>query len=465
MESAVSGVKLIAWPGWGVVGATTALILVLAAILALLLPFPSRPVASQLQAPDDRADLRARLGLASAQTAFAVGLRRFGAWCDAWFGPPLSAQAFERCLALAFIYPVSVFLISLAVNGAATGVVSVYELAVFAAAAVAGCFLAYALLRRLVRFAQNLFGQMGGDREIAAMTMNIALGGVAVITAFGIAFVLASAISSEFYGAGSVALAAMIAFALAFALALTFAFAGAGVFAIAVAGVAGVVFAVASEFAFVLLLFFVMIPIVNAGVDWLSWASARGLSTLAGRASGWPGLALSVLSLVAAAVVALALAVLLAALLANALEAINALFTAVGQRPFDWRALAARAVAAPWTQGLFVTGMILAPLAPVFVSLVMGGASAIARFTPGAQSKARLIPGEPHFAMPEENIRAVRGAVRLARIWYAPVIAAAAGLFALVGAALSASGADFSQIIATAAICSTSWSHGECELF
>ncbi len=465
MDTTAAAVKLIAWPGWGVVGPTTALSVLLAAILALLLPFPSRPLKIQLGNHEDRLDFRARLGLAPIFESYRVAIRRFNAWCETWFGPPLSGQAFERCLAIAFIYPVSIFLLSLAVNAVQSGALTQTDLAVYLASAGFGGVLAHFLLKQLVRFIQRMFGTIGGDADIAAVTAKLALSGVAVVTAFGIAFILASVISSEFYGAGSVALAALIAFALSFALAVTFAFAGAGIFAVAVGVIAGIVFALASEFAFVLLLFFVMIPLANAAIDWLSWASARYLWQKTQSAGyGVTGVAMSAALVIAATLAALALAICLAVLLANALELINALFSFAGHRGFDWRAIAENAVNAPWTRGLFVTCMVLTPLAPVFFHIMLGLAGVLTRFTPGAAEKAAIITEHPYATLTVDEIEKVSRAARLSRLWYFPSAIIVAGVFALTAVVLSALDANFGRFVADMAICSTAWRHGECPL-
>ncbi len=465
MDSTAAAVKLIAWPGWGVVVPTTALSVLLAAILALLLPFPSRPLKVQLHNHEDRLDLRARLGLAPIFDSYRVAIRRFNVWCEAWFGPALSGQAFERCLAIAFIYPVSIFLLSLVVNAVQSGMLTGTDLAIYIASAASGGMLAYYLLRLLVRFAQRMFGRIGGDADIAAVTAKLALSGIAVVTAFGIAFILASVISSQFYSVGSVALAALIAFALSFALAVTFAFAGAGVFAAAVGVIAGIVFALASEFAFVLLLFFVMIPLANAAVDWLSWASARYLWRQTQKVGdNLPGIAISAGLVIAATLAALALALCLAILLANALELINALFTIAGHNIFEWRPIAEGAVDAPWTRGLFITCMILTPLAPVFFHLALGLTGVLTRFTPGAAEKAAIITEHPYVTPTADEIDRVVGLARLSRGWYLPSVLAIAGVFVLIAIIISSLGGDFGRFVANFAICSTAWRHGECPL-
>jgi hypothetical protein len=353
--------------------------------------------------------------------------------------------------------------LSLVISGVSSGKADIQELLIFLFASAASGVLAFLFLRLFVRFIQRLFGMMGGDAEIAAVFAKIALSGFAVITAFGIAFVIASVTSTEFSGIGSVALATLMAFAIAFALAVIYIFAGGIAFAIALAGVAGLVFTLASEFAFVLLLFFVMIPIANAGIDWLSWACVRSLS-MASQQPGWRGAALSVGAMAVAALAAAVLALCLAILLANGLEAVNALFSFTGHRGFNWRAIADRAVQAPWTEGLLLTAMILTPFAPLFFQMTMGAAGMFARVTPGATQAAAIITEHPDVTMTPEEIARVSRVARLSRFCYAPSALLAAVIFVVAGWALHISGARVSVFVADLAVCSTIWRHGQCPL-
>jgi uncharacterized protein (DUF58 family) len=104
-----SGVEFsfVAWQGWGVAGSIAALLILLVTILIWLLPFPDRSLEAQLANHQDRLDMKARLGVVPAFEAYRVAIRRLNDWFSDWFGPPWSAQAFERCLALAFVYPAS----------------------------------------------------------------------------------------------------------------------------------------------------------------------------------------------------------------------------------------------------------------------------------------------------------------------------------------------------------------------
>ncbi len=468
MEQTVSAIKLITWPGWGVVGAMTVLCALLAAILALLLPFPKRSLDEQLADTAGRVDIAARLGAVTIAESFLIAQRRFNAWLEEWFGPPFSAQAFERCLAIAFIYPVTVFLITLAINGLVTGRVSGGEFAGFLAVAAVLTGLAYLLLGLGIRVIRRLWVTLGGDADLAPVLARVALGMLAVITAFAIAFAIASVASINLNGAPSVMLAVLGAFALAFALALTFAFAGAKVFAAAVAAIAALVLVFASQFAFVLLLFFVIIPFVNACIDWLSWASTRSLTARAAALSrrhpqsSSTRLAMMGGALALSGVIALLLVFALTALLANSLEVLTALTALAGEQRFNWRPLVEKAVEAPWSEALFITAMVLTPLVPVALHIAIGVARVLARFTPGAGYWARSLRQTIPKGTEETVNRSVKRIVRLSRLWYLPAILAVLGVLAVLTLIANAAGVKIAVLLTHTAICATSWRHGLC---
>ncbi len=259
------------------------------------------------------------------------------------------------------------------------------------------------------------------------------------------------------------ALAVIAAFALAFGLAVAFAFAGSGAFALAVVVVAGILLAFASEFAFILLLFFVMIPIVNAGVDWLSWVGTRYILERAETVEDdRKGVIALVLLLTGTGVVAAILIVLLTMLLANALGLLNAGLSFITGKGFDLTPLLDRAVQAPWTDALFITGMLLTPLVPVFAHLTVGLTGIFARFTPDAPVKAFIISEHPEVVMEAEEVKRIEGTFLLARAWYLPAILAVFALFVLIGTITHVSGLHVSKALLNVGMC-TAISHlGPC---
>src|SRR5262249_45530566 len=240
-----------------------------------LLPFPERSLNVQLSRFDDRMALKDRLGAAPPFRAYLVTVHRFNEWLMEWFGPAFSGQAFERCLAIAFIFPIALFLVTLVANGINQDRVSAVGVAIFAVAFGIFAYVIVAAFRNLLTLIQQVWKRFGGDEGMARTIARVLLGGFAVMVAFTISFAIATTFSGQASNAGSVLGSMAAGFALAFGLAVAFALAGAALFSVAIAILAGAALAFASQFAFLLFLFFILLPLVNASVDWLSWGVTR----------------------------------------------------------------------------------------------------------------------------------------------------------------------------------------------
>ncbi len=313
-----------------------------------------------------------------------------------WFGTAFSVQAFERCVAIAFIFPIALFLIALSANGITTNQITFFELTLFILAFGIFSYVIGVAFGNLLKIVRNAWSRFGGDSELAQTISRVLLGAFAVMVAFTISFAIAATFSGQVSNASSVLGSMAGGFAVAFAFAIAFALAGAVLFSVAIAILAGVALAFASDFTMLLFLFFVLLPVVNACVDWLSWGATRFLLEQAeGTEPGLPGgLRIAGITLGTFASGAV-LMVLLSALLPNALEILNTLFGLAKLPPFDWQAMARRAVAAPWTDGLFVTGMLMTPLVPASSHLIVGLTGVFARFTPGARAAAETVSDHP----------------------------------------------------------------------
>jgi hypothetical protein len=242
-----------------------------------------------------------------------------------------------------------------------------------------------------------------------------------------------------------------------------FALAGAALFAVVLAIVGVAALAFASHFAFLLFLFFVLIPVVNACLDWLSWGITRMLMREGRRLSGdLKGLAGAAGLMLASFAVAVLLMVALAALLPNAIEAMNRLFALAGLSIFKWRDLVGNAVKAPWSEGLFVTGMLLTTIVPACTHLIVGLAGTLARFTPGALTAASYLSSHPEVVPTLHEQGPVKLTLILSRLWYLAAIAATLALIWLASFAIAATHAPVGSFLQQVALCSTSWSHGEC---
>ena len=453
------------WQGWGVLAVMAALTALLATVLAWLLPFPDRSLNSQLSHYDDRMALRDRLGAASPFKAYLVTVRRFNQWLAEWFGPALSGQAFERCLAIAFIFPIALLLITLVANGISAHRVSTWQAALFAAGLLIIAYVIVAAFRNLLLLIEQGWTTLGGDYAIAQTIARVLLGGFAFMVAFTMAFSIASAFSGQMSNAGSLLGVMAGGFALALALALAFALAGATLFSVTIAILAGAALAFASEFTLLLFLFFILLPLTNASIDWLSWSATRYLLKQAEQAQPDIVGELKVFGAVLGTFASGALLlVALTALLPNTLELLNFAFTSASLTRFNWEALLNKAIETPWTDGLFVTGMLMTPIVPASVHLIVGLTGIFARFTPGARTAAQSISDHPETPLTAKEQMPVKITLILSRIWYVVAAGLTASLIAGASALIYITHAPVAQFLGDVAFCATAWSSREVRL-
>ena len=467
MHPAEAGLSLVIWQGWGVLSVMAALTALLATVLAWLLPFPDRSLNSQLSHYDDRMALKERLGSAPPFKAYLVTVSRFNQWLMEWFGPALSGQAFERCLAIAFIFPIALLLITLVANGINAHRISPWQVALFAAGFLIIAYVIVAAFRNLLRLIEQAWTTFGGDFAIAQTIARVLLGGFAFMVAFTMAFAIASAFSGQVSSnAGSVLGAMAGGFALAFALAVAFALAGATLFSVTIAILAGAALAFASEFTLLLLLFFILLPLTNASIDWLSWSTTRYLLRMAEQSQPDIIGELTVFGAILGTFISGALfMVALTALLPNTLELLNFAFTSASLPRFNWEALLRKAIESPWTDGLFVTGMLMTAIVPASVHLVVGLTGVLARLTPGARTAAHSISDHPEAPLTPKEQMPVKITLILSRIWYVVAAGLTASLIAGASALIYVTHAPVAQFLGDVALCATSWSHGKCVWF
>ncbi len=461
-----TGASLVVWQGWGVLSVMAVLTALLATILAWLLPFPERSLNFQLSRFDDRMALKDRLGAAPPFRAYLVTVHRFNEWLMEWFGPAFSGQAFERCLAIAFIFPIALFLLTLVANGVTQQRISVLEVAVFTAAFAILAYVIVAAFRNLLRLIEQVWKRFGGDEGMAHTIARVLLGGFAVMVAFTISFAIATTFSGQVANAGSVLGSMAGGFALAFAFAIAFALAGAALFSVAIAILAGAALAFASQFAFLLFLFFVLLPVVNASVDWLSWGITRSFLRLAETAEPTIPGRLKVFGAIAGTFISGALLmVLLTVLLPNVLEVLNVVLSVAKVPPFDWQSLVRKAATAPWTDGLFVTGMLMTAIVPASAHLTVGLTGMFARLTPGARTAADTISDHPGAPLSPAELPPVKLTLIFSRIWYPIAAAITAGMIASASWLIWYTHAPVAAFLSNAALCATAWSHGQCAWF
>ncbi len=454
------------WQGWDVLSVMAVLTALLGTILAWLLPFPERSLSAQLANYPDRIALKERLGAAPPFQTYLVTVQRFNVWLMEWFGPSFSGQAFERCLAIAFIFPIALFLVTLVAHGVNKNNISLASVGLFTLAFGVFAYVIAAAFRNLLGLIRHGWTRFGGDEETAQTISQVLLGAFAVMVAFTISFTIATTFQGQESNASSVLGAMAGGFALAFALAIAFALAGATLFSIAVAILAGAALAFASKFAFLLFLFFVLLPVVNACVDWLSWGTTRFLLKQAETAG--PNLAggLKVTGAIIGTFVSGAiLMIMLSALLPNVMEGLNQLFALVNLNRFEWQPLVAEAVRAPWTDGLFVTGMLMTAIVPASAHLIIGLTGMLARLTPGARTAAGTISEHLDIPLAPSEQAPVKLTLIFSRMWYLVSAAITIAIIAAAGWLISYTNAPVAGFLSDVAHCATSWSHGQCAWF
>ncbi|MEJ2117016.1 MAG: hypothetical protein P8Y36_03575 [Alphaproteobacteria bacterium] len=466
MGPAETGFDLISWQGWGVTGSIVALLILFTTILLWLLPFPQMTVRGQLAKADDRTDLRSRFARGAPFSRYRTAIRRFDQWLTQWFGQPWSAQSFERCVAIAFVFPVALFLLATVLHGYKHGKINTTELMLFIAAVAVVAWAVGWLFRIIYLYLQRAWRKFGGDSELAEIIARILLGAFAVVFAFAIAFAVASSVAGQFSDAGTVVLAILGGFA--FAIAFTIAYVIAGIWALAIALVIVTILAltIAKQFAFFLLLFFIILPILNALMDWISWAVTRFLLTWLHEApDGLSGITVVIGVLLVNVVLALMFVVALAILLPIGLEMVELMLSIFGHDTFNWRTVAAQAVQDPWNEGLFVTGMLLTPLVPSIANMTLGLAALTAPFSPGAYKADQLIPEHPEATPSEAETGPIKWMVFWSRLWYLPSVLVALAIYACTWTILYALDMPMAKFLHTLALCSTSWGQGTCPGF
>ncbi|MGF1477304.1 MAG: hypothetical protein ACFB6S_17300, partial [Geminicoccaceae bacterium] len=148
-------------------------------------------------------------------------------------------------------------------------------------------------------------------------------------------------------------------------------FAFAGFVAFSFAGV--VVFAFAGDPAGIFfVVFWTLLPALNALLDWLSWSVTRRLMQRAQDHGDAGSLNLLAVDLVFDAVAAGVLLVALAFILVFGIELANLTFGLEGEGRIDWQGQLALARDAPFGAGLLVTMMLFTTLVPTVMHLGLG---------------------------------------------------------------------------------------------
>ncbi len=276
---------------------------------------------------------------------------------DALFGRALFfGRAFSMCFFLALIYPV-VFVMFGWAFFSGPGQLGTLEIFDSSAAPVFRILSFFVLLLYafIILYGPIFFGRWFSKKGAFAIAC-------AYSVAFGIAFSIVDA------GAGT------FAFAVAAAVFVAFAFTGVGSYTyIVAAGGVSILFilfllsnGISSPQLRVLAVFFLALPAANGLLDWLSWGASRYFMRVIAKDVHWFKVAFHVL-----------IDFLLGILFLLALTYVSVfllewvkMFT--GDNDFDWRNLAATAVANPLTKGIAISLMLFTTLFPTALHLFTG---------------------------------------------------------------------------------------------
>ena len=317
-----------------------------------------------------------------------------------WFGKPWSSQAFVLCVIIAFVYPL-LFLVVAWVSGAQLVLAGkpVFPLGLAIEERLGIAFVLIALIIGLYQIGKLHARFAGSLRRVLPMRWRDHGLVVSLSDYFVVASAVAVAVAGASAGAGAGAVAVAGAVAGAFAVAVAVAFAGAG----------------KSQTFVVLVVMFMLLPIVNALFDWVSWAISRWLlfglvgprmiasGNVRPRRADWGLLAVHGL---ADAAVALLLLIGLAVVLPALFQSWNALAAMQGWSSVEWWLYLHDARQEPFGKGVFVTAMLLSTLLPtlahtfaVLLALMLpvlqprgrGGRPLLETWLYGADKSSRLL--------------------------------------------------------------------------
>lgn len=382
---------------WGMVSGLAGVLALVVAAFTLVFYLWHRGVdklEAQFLDPRDHDALRSRLNDGAAPgRRWLDSLQHLNDWLDGPFfgGPAHGWSAFIRCFQIAFLYPMFLTLLAWVLSGdrfISDGTFLFFETSGFFDRIWRICLLlglAVAFFLRMWFIVANRFSELLRPHAIASTLHNLSKGQKQLL----------------------VSLAAILAFAslgsLVYAYAGVVAFAGAFGYAIVGAGAVGVV----NDRAFVILVasiiifLYALLPLLNAVLDWLSWAVTRRLLRAAAtktKADRWAPLWLAA-ELLIDLLFALVCLVVLAALLALAFESRNQFGSGV---PWDWRNIAEAAARAPFTEGILVTGMLATTFVPTLLHLGFGFYGLHLAFAPD-QSGIRALLRRGNLSVGEAN--------------------------------------------------------------
>ncbi|MEM9206151.1 MAG: hypothetical protein AAGA88_07465 [Pseudomonadota bacterium] len=353
-------------------------------------------------------------------------IRGLNALFDRWQGGIGSWQQFGWCLHVAFLYPIALLaIVWLFTTGATSGLLSPVQTYMFTVAAPVTLLALGSIYAALVFELDKI-----QSKVIWILSISTALG-------------VGAKFHSRLFSLSVIAIA--------------FAFAGAVAVSIPVALVFTDAFT--TTFAAILLTFFLLLPVANSSIDWLSWSATRWfLRRMVRVPEGWVGAGMLAIEIVVDLGVAIVCLIALAVVLPNAFQISGVILSlSVDPQPFEWHALVEAATHAPFSEGLLVTGMLFTTLIPTIIHLVYGVGGVLFSFTPNAKKAAELFPAEGEAWNPINQDSVIK-TLQMQRYWLAIALPITiAFVLVIVWAVFSFIG-QFGLTLQSIALWSTAWS-------
>ena len=211
-----------------------------------------------------------------------------------------------------------------------------------------------------------------------------------------------------------------------------------------------------------------ILPFLNALVDWLSWGTSRlFLSRAACGPGGVLGAVRLSIELLLALLIGVGFLVFLAVILANGIEFFNYLQSLQNLPQLKWLSQVEEAEGEPWNKGLMVMGLLLTTLMPTFLHIVAGLAGIFLAWTPDARRLVAEIPYKPgdetQPSLAEIRKDEIFWTLYRGRFWLVVAVPLTFLLMAILFEAFSVFVYPYGHFLAAVARCSTAWSHGQCE--
>ncbi|MEL6476331.1 MAG: hypothetical protein AAFR17_03315 [Pseudomonadota bacterium] len=424
-------------------------------------------IADKLEKKKWRVEYAALLRRRSLRTdSYRRSLEARGAGWDRFFGPRLIGwEAFSGCLRIAFAYPLLLFIIAYVLSGArGIGGIGMFaeaqwwgELALRAGALAltAGAFLLW--LRFVTDGENGLLPWLKRRLPAGSKWSSGWHGGFVSRLAEFLSFLIAATLAEVAAGTGPEIVAIALALAvIASGVIIVATFGALSVLILAIADLTAASDAGASGA--VLLIFFVLLPLLNAVVDMMSWAITRWFVRQAARLGLTVRVFFEALLDIGLAFLCL---ILLAAILPNAIALANLVLPEPG---VDWDERAAQAVRDPFGAGFMVSGMLLTTLVPTAIHLwdgLRGVLVAPFKGHPEIAERLEAWPGRKGFNDLDLEARAVI-AIRVVTLRNLVVGLIAAVMIAALGAAVFHIPGSPGLFLYDVALCATWWQGQSC---